>query len=249
MIDHGAASAWRRWEDLRRHEVRDVGADALVIVPVGAVEQHGPHLPTGTDIALVSTVTERALELAAPESPRPFVLASFLRIGCSAHHLPFGGTISLSAPVMIGVLVDAISSMSASGVRRVVLVNGHGGNTGVCHAAAAELASRHGMTVAALDYWEFAHPAPDVPIPGHAGKFETSLMLTFAETVAPRHETRSGDQSPQPGRGVYGPEIWAGIDGYTDQPAAATEELGRSLLDQVSRGLADRLRELAGEMP
>ncbi|MFC6236129.1 creatininase family protein, partial [Leucobacter soli] len=171
-----AGDGWHRWQELARREVVDLAREGLVVVPLGATEQHGPFLPTGTDIMLSTRAVEGALDLAAPECDRPLILAQFLGIGCSAHHLPFGGTISLPPQVMIDVLVASMLSMAESGVSRIVLVNGHGGNTGVCHAAASEAASRSDLTIAALDYWEMASP-PDPAAPGHAGAFETSLML------------------------------------------------------------------------
>ncbi|MCZ2811989.1 creatininase family protein [Modestobacter sp. VKM Ac-2979] len=240
---------WHRWEELKRHEIAALAPEALVVIPVGAIEQHGPYLPTGTDITLSTRVVELALDRVGVRADAPFLFAPFLRIGCSAHHLPFGGTISLSPKLMIDVLVEAMLSMTASGVRRIVLVNGHGGNTGVCHAAASDAAARSDLVIAAVDYWEFASAAETLPQPGHAGWFETSLMLAARpDCVAGDREPRPADEAMQPGRGIYGREVWAGIDGYTDQPASATADHGSEILEGIVHQLADRLVGLAQEM-
>lgn len=248
---HGAGPGWYRWKELKRHEVRELAPEALVVVPLGAVEQHGPHLPTGTDYMLSSRAVEGALDRAAVSSERPFLLADVLGIGCSAHHLPFGGTISLTPGVMGEVLADIIRSMTASGVRRVVMVNGHGGNSGICHAAASQAASDDDVAVAVVDYWESAAvvETADAPVPGHAGRFETSLMLAVhPELVHPDRERPGGESGQQPGRGVYGPRIWAGIDGFTDAPELASASSGEEMLARIVTDLATRLQALAEEM-
>lgn len=243
------ASGWYRWHELKRQEVRELAAEALVVVPLGATEQHGPFMPTGTDIMMSTHAVEGALDLAAPGSARPLILAQILNIGCSAHHLPFGGTISLPPQVMIEVLVEAALSMMASGVRRIVFVNGHGGNTGVCHSAASEAASRSELSVAALDYWEMTS-RDDPTLPGHAGAFETSLMLAHRpDLVASDRERENRDDVAQPGRGVYGRGVWRGIDGFTDHPNLANAEQGAADLADIHRNLADRLIELGQGMP
>ena len=106
-------------------------------MPTGAVEQHGPHLPTGTDSILSAAVCEAAAHLAAKPSTRDFVLAPGVPIGASDHHLPFGGTISRKPETLMAVLSDIMLSMHSAGAKRLVIVNGHGGNVGICHATAA----------------------------------------------------------------------------------------------------------------
>lgn len=241
--------SWYRWDELKRHEVVDLAAEGIVVIPLGAIEQHGPFMPTGADIILSTHAVERALDRAAASSERPLILAEFLRIGCSAHHLPFGGTISLPPDLMIRVLVEAMRSMIESGVSRIVLVNGHGGNSGVCQAAASEAASHSELNVMALDYWEAAPPV-DPPAPGHAGWFETSMMLASRPELVSEDRTRvSRDDVSQPGRGVHARGIWRGIDGYTDDPASANTQEGRAFLEQIEENLSERLCRFGREVP
>lgn len=233
------------WEELGRQRIRELAPDALVVVPVGAIEQHGPFLPTGTDILLVSEALRRATPLAA-RAGETILLAPFLRIGASGHHLPFGGTISLSPATLQAVLVDAIGNMRHTGVRRVVIVNGHGGNTASCHAAAATLATQTDLLVAVVDYWEFEGGAVSgAPVPGHAGRWETSLVLAthpdLVNELGLRPPVRG---AKEPGRGVYGQAVWLSIDGFTDEPASGSVDEGLRIWSSVEAGLAARLVEL-----
>lgn len=234
-----------RWAETDRETLRRILPEALVVLPLGATEQHGPHLPTGTDALLAATVAERAAERAAPASSRPLVLAPPLPFGASDHHLPFGGTLSLTPETLLQVLLDLLRSVAAAGGRRLLLVNGHGGNTGVCHAAAAAAAARHDLTVAHLDYWHVATEGGQVP--GHAGEFETSLMLAVRPELV-RAPTPRG-QAPQrpdvPGVQLHAAQVWRAIDGYTDHPERADADGGRRRLDQLTAALAERLQDLA----
>ncbi|MEI9430209.1 creatininase family protein [Mesorhizobium sp. Cs1299R1N3] len=239
------------WEEQNRSSLKALGENALVVVPLGAIEQHGPHLPTGTDIFLAGTAVERATARAAKASARDFVIASFLRIGSSDHHLPFGGTISLPPATMLLVLTDAVKSMKHSGVKRVVLVNGHGGNTGVCHAAAAAISTSTDITIAVLDYWVFGSVGFDTAyVPGHAGRWETSLILASRPMLVRDRAVRQLAADAQtPGAGVYSSAIWSSIDGYTDDAACVSASMGAQIWDHIESGLADRLVELSRIMP
>lgn len=237
------------WDELTRDQIRELAPEALVLVPVGAIEQHGPFMPTGTDILLATGIVTQAAKRAVKHTGVPLIIASFLRIGSSDHHLPFGGTISLPPSTMLLVLTDAIKSMARTGVRRVALINGHGGNTGVCHAAAAAISTTTDMTVAALDYFEHASEDLEMPVPGHAGCWETSLILAtrpeLVQTLAPRDESKN---AKAPGRGVYSAGIWDSINGYTDEPYMASAEAGQREWAVLKERLADRFVELARDM-
>jgi creatinine amidohydrolase len=238
------------WGNLTRSKLREVAATGTVIVPLGAVEQHGPFLPTGTDFILSSTAVELSAAVAAEKAGHDFVVASFLRIGSSDHHLPFGGTISLPPSTFLLVLTDALKSMQHSGVKRIIMINGHGGNTGVCHAAAAAVSTATDMTVAVLDYWDYAPlAAGDFPIPGHAGRWETSLVLaTRTELVEKPSRRNVSNNAKAPGRGVYGKEIWASIDGYTDEPLDASVAEGQDVWKHIADKLSTKLHELVSVM-
>lgn len=238
-----------RWNETDRRRLGEVLPEALVVLPIGATEQHGPHLPTGTDAFVAEAVASAAAARAAGESARDLVLAPVLSFGASDHHLPFGGTLSLSTETMTSALVDLARSVAADGGRRMVIVNGHGGNKGPCNSAGAIASTRHGVALAYVDYWDLLpEDTPDRPnLPGHAGRFETSLVLGLRpELVADRPGRESQPAVPNaPGVTVHANAVWANIDGYTDRPADADADAGKRWFDALADALADRLVTLA----
>jgi creatinine amidohydrolase len=236
-----------RWADTPRERLTAVLPDALVVLPVGATEQHGPYLPTGTDALLAGTVAERAAMRAGSRAGVVLVLAPTMPIGASDHHFPFGGTLSFRPETMLAVLADLARSVAECGGRRLVLVNGHGGNRGVLHAAAAAASSRYDLAVAHLDYWVPAGEPGGTPVPGHAGEFETAMVLAVRpDLVKPRRPRK--DVPVQPVLSdvdVHTARAWREIDGFTDDPARATPERGAAWLERCVAELADRLDELA----
>jgi creatinine amidohydrolase len=237
-----------RWDESDRETLGAVLPEAVVVLPVGATEQHGPRLATGTDALLATEVCRRAVDRA--DSPRRLVLAPTLSYGASDHHLPFGATLSLTAETMLAVLLDLARSVAECGGRRLVLVNGHGGNTGLCQAAAAAASVRYDLAVAHADYWRLLPDDPErdaIPVPGHAGAFEASLLAAARPDLAREHQPR-GDAPAVPG--LYGMDLhsadsWQRIDGYTDRPDHADAAAGERWLEQAADALAARLADLA----
>lgn len=235
-----------RWSHCHRETLNGVLPSALVILPIGATEQHGPHLATGTDALIATAVAERAADRLADTADVPVVLAPTLSFGASDHHLPFGGTLSLAPQTLLAVLGDLLSSLHRVGARGVVLVNGHGGNVGVAHAAAARAAATTDLRVAHIDYWTLAPAESRCLVPGHAGEFETSLVAALsAELVSPA-ATRERPAAGSIGAGVtvHAARDWADIDGYTDDPSLADADTGERRLHDLVTALHQRLAEL-----
>lgn len=237
------------WSELDRETLTAVLPDALVVLPLGAVEQHGPHLPTGTDFMLASSLSRRAAEAAARDLPRDIVIAPLMAVGASDHHLPFGGTVSFSAATMLAAVTDLLTSIGASGARRIVIINGHGGNSGICRTAAAAVSSHSELTVAHVDYWRTL-PGNDPEVPGHAGRFETSLVLAIRPELVLGRIARN---DPPQYLGVVGAEVhsaaeWKRIDGFTDHPENGSAEHGDLLAEQLVAGLAGVLRDLGATL-
>lgn len=237
------------WAECTRAQLRGLLPDALVIMPVGAVEQHGPHLPTGTDSLVVGAVVRAAVDGAASRSPRDLIEAPSLTMGASDHHLPFGGTLSLTAEVMTAALLDLARSVAGSGGTRLLFVNGHGGNRGPCHTAAMAASTRHEISVGYLDYWELLPPISGVNVPGHAGAFETSLVMHLRPDLA----TPLARPDPPPTPSV--PDVvlhrqlsWAEFDGHTDDPAGADAPAGRDWYEHIVANLAERIVTLAEQL-
>lgn len=247
---------WHRRTSPQHGQAKD---SVTLVVPIGSTEQHGPHLPVGVD-AMVCEHVARSAARRADRPDRPVVVAPTLAYGSSHHHLPRPGTLSLSSDTMLAVLRDILTSAARTGVRRMVVVNGHGGNADVARQAAKDVALEHPVVAAALDYWsvsweklaEIAESNGVTHVPGHAGAFETSLVMAVApETVdassLPRHPADAdGDAMPTwPGVNVERHGWVHAVDGYTDPASDASEALGSKLLDAAVEGLAGFLAQFA----
>ena len=140
-----------RWNRLTAPELRDLALrDAVVLLPVGSTEQHGAHLPTGVDDFLAAEVCRRAAVAAAP---LPVVVAPSVSCGLAEHHMPFGGTLTLSLPTFHALLRDICGSILRAGFRRILLVNGHGGNVTALHALVNELTVELQAPIAVTSYF------------------------------------------------------------------------------------------------
>lgn len=240
------ASVALHWADVDRHGLTSHLPEAVVLLPIGATEQHGPHLPTGTDALIAGGVCQAAVRQAAQRSDRAMIITPTVPFGASDHHLPFGGTLSLSPETLLAVVLDLARSIATQGGRRLVLVNGHGGNVGVCHAAAAAASARYGLAVGHLDYWRLAQPEQQTPVPGHAGEFETSIVLALRPELVGERATRPHPPavSAVEGIDIHAEATWRSIDGYSDRPDLADAESGKRRFEHLVRLMSDRLVEL-----
>jgi creatinine amidohydrolase len=242
--------------EITRGEAARRAPGALAVLPVGATEQHGPHLPLGTDFLIVEHVT-RAAALQAQPTVDVLVAPTF-QTGSSHHHLPFGGTISLATERYYGALHDMTASLILSGFRRIFIVNGHGGNHELIELVVRDLALVHACNLGAASYWDLARAslterAPELGerLPGHAGAFETSLIMALhPELVADLLPHRTGEElqrsivPPAPFRAErHG--FWQRIDGYTDSPDQASAERGQRLLEIIVSAIATELVNFA----
>lgn len=239
---------------LTRTEAREIAERALVVLPTGATEQHGPHLPIGTDSMAVETIARSAAERLRPAIP--VLVAPTLSYGSSPHHLPFGGTMSVSTETYYRLIGDLLESLAQSGFRRIFIVNGHGGNSELVQLAARDVALRRSIAVAAGSYWTIAWEqlraagAGDVGhLPGHAGAFETALIAALHPELVreprPSRELAPHTNPPMPAD-PYRTEIhgfWQSIDGYSDSPALAAATDGQRFLETAITGVAAALKE------
>lgn len=242
--------------ELTRTEIQSLAPQSLLIVPVGATEQHGPHLPTGTDALLVEYLASEAAILAADEIP--VLVTPTLAFGMSQHHLPFGATASLQPETLFRLLSDVCGSLAAGGFRHQFIVNGHGGNHDLVMAVAHDLCTRMSVNVASCSWWSVASEvlvkagAPQYGrVPGHAGAFETSLMLALRPDLvsAPRpHRAEPTEHPLQGNRSGYHADIagfWQSTDGFTDSPDRGNADRGRDYLTATIRELAQAYIEFA----
>jgi creatinine amidohydrolase len=242
--------------EMTRLELRAIAADTTVVLPIGATEQHGPHLPAGTDFFAVDHLAQAAAERAGAEVA--ITVAPALPFGSSDHHLTFGATLSLGTETYYRVLSDLLRSLVTDGFRRIFLLNGHGGNHELAQLAARDVALQLPARIAAASYWTIAWDALieqrahlSCRLPGHAGVFETSLILSLRpELVALQRPHRADvpDIDPQSFSPPYRHEIhnfWRQIDGYSDSPDQASEEKGQRYREAIMGAVARAFVEFA----
>lgn len=166
----------------------------VCIVPVGAVEQHGYHLPLNTDSINVYELARRAAEAAGNA-----VVAPVVNVGVSWNHINFPGTLSLRLRTLVDVIKDVSVCLGRHGAARVILLNGHGGNISAVHAAAEELREDHGLIVGVV-YTPFlvthAKRVYESKIEWHADEAETSSTLYLNPTTV--RLDRAVNEHPKP---------------------------------------------------
>jgi creatinine amidohydrolase len=236
---------------LTRERLNELAPTALVVLPIGATEQHGPHLAVGTDFLCSERIARDAAEIAQLEIP--IIVAPTLPFGSSHHHLPFGGTLSLSTEVYYRVLMDLGQSLARSGFQRLFFLNGHGGNHELAQLAARDLSLQQPVHAAATSYWVVAWQAlADAGAgelgryPGHASAFETSLIRSLDPDLVdfariPHRDDAGLNSLPRTSEAPYRAEYhgyWQSIQGFTGSPDLADAERGRQFFEICAREAA-----------
>jgi len=233
-------------------------ANVVLLQPVGAIEQHGPHLPLIVDAAIGVAVLGKALEKLNPEIPA-FALPP-LYYGKSNEHWHFPGTITLSAQTLIATLTEVAESVYRAGFRKLVLLNSHGGQPQVMEIVARDLHQQHeDFMVFPLFTWRVPHCAGELLSPKekelgiHAGDAETSLMLSVLpdqvhmEKAVAEYPHGLPEESLLSMEGKL-PFAWTTRDlsqsGVLGDPTVATQEKGDRLLDSVSDGWVQVIQDI-----
>ena len=243
-----------RWADLAWPQLGEAASPAsghaVGLVPVGATEQHGPHLPVGTDTLVAQAICDEASArceaLVLPAMP----------IGVSyGHGTVLPGTLSLSPELMAGVIRQYAYWAAMSGISRLLFVNAHLGNTATIGIATDTLRLHHPeLRVGAIDWWE---SRPDVMATTtedgqdiHANKAETSLVLAIAPELVRLHEIADADDEDRTHDLVFrytAPAL--STNGVTGRPSEASADLGKYLLDLVADAVAERVERGRVEEP
>jgi creatinine amidohydrolase len=217
--------------------VAAVSKDLPVVLPIAALEQHGRHLPVFTDSMLLQEVVRRAAEALRDQ----VVWAPLLWLGNSHHHLDFAGTLSAAPRTYLDILGDLIDNLVFHGFRRIVLLNGHGGNIVPAQQAVFEARertrARQDLLFLAATYWLLganpSHSEPEITQEnmGHACEWETSMILYLAPHLVgdlSRIEPVSLAMPFAPGA-----QGWItrdrSIPGHIGDPRSATAEKGATL--------------------
>jgi creatinine amidohydrolase len=238
----------RQWldmtsEDFSAPEVREW----IAVLPIAAVEQHGPHLPVGVDAMIMQGYLDRLV----PEIPAelPVTFLPLQAIGKSNEHLAFKGTLTLSAETASRMWIEIGESVHRAGLRKLVIVNSHGGNMAAMDIVARELRVRHGMLVAFTSWHLFGYPdglfADDEMRLGiHAGEIETSLMLDFRPVTYAMERSLSKLRTGRPaGFGWMAQDLHP--SGAAGNAAAATANKGSASARHGVAAFVSLLRDVA----
>jgi creatinine amidohydrolase len=259
---------WADWTTRDFSQRRQDGSlDRIIaVLPVAATEQHGPHLPLRVDTALIDGVVQACISELAAEVPALFLPTQ--AVGLSPEHAAFAGTLTLKAQTLIQLWTDIAESVAATGVKKLVLLNSHGGQVGAMDIVARDLRARLGMLVYRVNWFDLpalglqSHDAnaffsvQEQRFGIHGGDIETSMMLALAPQQVDMAQAQDFSSTAQDraekftilGNGKSAKLGWQMQDynaaGAVGNAAAATAEKGRALLDAAGRALAALLAEI-----
>jgi creatinine amidohydrolase len=248
------------WSAIRWPEIGDADpARWIAVLPLAATEQHGPHLPLSTDVTIAEAYLARVREALPAELPVSFL--PLQPVGLSIEHLSFPGTLTLSTETALKLWTEIGDSVARAGVRKLVMVTSHGGNSAAMSLVAQELRARHRMLVVTTGWARFGVPdglfaADELRHGIHGGAVETSIMLAHAphlvrtdKIAAFRPASIAMEQSfrwlsaQRPA-----PFAWAAEDlhpsGAIGDATAATADKGRQLLAHGARAFCDLLTDV-----
>lgn len=255
------------WANLKTPDFANLDlARCIAVLPVAATEQHGPHLPLNVDATLVDGVIAATLPHLLQSLPVLFLPTQ--AIGFSPEHTAFAGTLTLKAETIIRLWTELGEAVAASGVKKLVLLNSHGGQVGLLDVVARDLRARLGMLVYSVNWFNLPlnnesgesvnalFSADEHRFGIHAGEIETSMMLALAPHQVDMskaqnfHSTSKGraEKFSILGDGKSAKLAWQMQDynpqGAAGNAAAATAEKGRAVLDAAGRSLAKLLAEI-----
>jgi creatinine amidohydrolase len=259
------------WADLKSPDFARIDlARVIAVLPVAAIEQHGPHLPLNVDTTLADGVVAATLPHLSPGLPVLFLPTQ--SVGLSPEHARFGGTLTLKADTVIRLWTEIAESVAQSGVKKIVLLNSHGGQVGLLDVVARDLRARLDMLVYSVNWFNLpltndkgesvadTFSADEHRFGIHAGEMETSMMLALRPdqvdmSLARNFHSTSQDRARQfsiLGNGKSAKLGWQMQDynpqGAVGNAAAATADKGRALLSAAGRNFAQLLAEI-DELP
>ena len=253
----------RYWADLSTRDFAQLDlARAIAVLPVAATEQHGPHLPLSVDTDLAEGVVAASLPHLPVDLPALFLPTQ--AVGFSPEHQRFAGTLTLSAHTLISLWTDIGESVARSGVKKLVLLNAHGGQVGLLDTVARDLRARLDMLIYSVNWFnlplgaevEGLFSAEEHRFGIHAGQIETAMMLALrpgrvamaqAQNFASASQARAAS-FPLLGNGRSAKLAWQMQDynpaGAVGNAAAATAAQGQAVLAAAGRALATLLAEI-----
>ena len=256
------------WSDLTSRHFAQLAASSEVaqvvaVLPVAATEQHGPHLPVSVDTTLVNGVIEAALPHLAADLPVLFMPTQ--QVGKSNEHIRFPGTLTLSAQTLISVWMELGACVARAGIKKLVLLNSHGGQVSVMDIVARDLRSAHDLIVYSTNWYTLPlgdavmglFPSDEHRFGIHAGDMETSMMLALRKKYVDMEQARNFKSTAQEraarypllGNGSSAKLGWQVQDynamGAAGNAAIATAAKGQAILEAAGLQLAKLLGEIS----
>lgn len=238
---------------------KSIANSAIVVIPIGATEQHGPHLPLATDYLMAETVALHAAQVAKDNGVEVLVTPPIWS-GFSPHHMDFAGSVTLRGETLMNLLIDIVKSVWSHGFRKIFILNGHGGNMNLINSTVQILKFEHQISVAAASYWSFATKyIPEWRLSqlggiDHACEMEMSLMLHNAPEISHKDKARDGSWFPK-SRFLSG-DLMAGApvstawsfkdltkDGTLGNAEIASAERGEKLMEVITVEVAEFLAD------
>lgn len=250
----------RYWADLPWPAFRSLPANTVAVLPVASIEQHGPHLPVSVDTTINQGVVQRTLSVIEPELP--VLVLPTQSVGLSVEHLRFPGTLTTSAETLLALVTDIGASVARAGVRRLVVVNSHGGNVSALDIACRRIRIQHGIFAVNAMWARMGKPeALRDPVECrfgiHAGRDETAVMLALTPHLVHMDQARNfvsrwqgvANSAPALAPDAGAPPAWQAQDlnpaGAVGDASLATAEMGNALLDHAAEKMAALWRQVA----
>lgn len=256
----------RNYRDLTRLEMEGVDrAHTIVLIPLGALEQHGNQAPLGTDDIIAEAMTSYLKkELEAVDPDFPMLIFPVIPVGLSTEHRNFCGSITLKPDTYYHVLYDICVSLAHHGFRKIAFLVCHGGNAPIVQVLSRELRSELGISPFILSSGAFSHPDVVATIsPGnvwdfHGGEMETSMVMAVDESLVKLETSEAGIPTAFKDNTTLKPygnvsigwvsEDWKTADGKPigigGDPSGASAEKGRIILETSARVLVPGLMEI-----
>jgi creatinine amidohydrolase len=241
-------------------EIRDVDKDRVVILPVGAMEDHGPHLPLDTDNLIVSEIAKEVAE----KIPGEVFLLPLIPFGFNEHHKDFPGVIYIQPETLLHFVFDVTSSLAHHGFRRILILNGHGSNHPVLDLAARKTVIATECLCASVSYWNLigdtlrANRKSRLGGMAHACELETSIYLYFdpdhvhldkaTESIVHDEKSRYFSLDLMGGAKAMVMQWWSAqtADGTMGDPTVAAPSQGKIFFDAAVSELIGLIREMRG---